>query len=204
MPSAVEICNVALAHLGDPANVASIDPPEGSPQARYCARFYPIARDTVQEAHTWAFNTRRAALASVAMPAAVEGEWLYAYALPADCLRAFAVYIPGQTEKGKTEDYTIESLDSGQRVIFTDAPDAYIRYVVRVVDTTKFTPAFVNALSYLIAKHVAGPLTKDTGKVESMDKLYERAMAKATALDANAQSSEQWKEERSPGWISAR
>ncbi len=47
MPSVVDLCNLALAYLGDDATVASIDPPEGSAQAEHCQRFYPIARDTL-------------------------------------------------------------------------------------------------------------------------------------------------------------
>ena len=40
MASEVEICNLALARLGDAATVVSIDPPEGSAQAEHCAMFY--------------------------------------------------------------------------------------------------------------------------------------------------------------------
>ena len=36
MASDVQICNIALAHLGDTATVASINPPEGSAQAEHC------------------------------------------------------------------------------------------------------------------------------------------------------------------------
>ena len=46
MATEVDICNLALAHLGDDATIASIKPPEGSAQAEKSARFYPIARDT--------------------------------------------------------------------------------------------------------------------------------------------------------------
>ena len=60
MSSEVAICNLALAHLGDSATVASIDPPEGSAQSEHCARFYPIARDALLEMHAWKFATRRA------------------------------------------------------------------------------------------------------------------------------------------------
>ena len=63
MASEVDICNLALSHLGDNATVASIDPPEGSAQAEHCSRFYPIARDTLLEMHNWNFSTRRAVLA---------------------------------------------------------------------------------------------------------------------------------------------
>lgn len=51
MASEVDICNLALARLGDNATVASIDPPEGSAQAEHCARFYAIARDSLLEMH---------------------------------------------------------------------------------------------------------------------------------------------------------
>ena len=51
MPSAVTICNLALAHLGDSATVSSIDPPEGSAPAEHCARFYPVALGLLLEAH---------------------------------------------------------------------------------------------------------------------------------------------------------
>ena len=53
MASEIAICNLALSHLGDAANIASIDPPEGSAQAEHCATFYPIARDSLLEMHDW-------------------------------------------------------------------------------------------------------------------------------------------------------
>ena len=60
MASEVDICNLALSHLGDTATIASLDPPEGSAQAEHCARFYPIARDSLLEMHAWGFATSRA------------------------------------------------------------------------------------------------------------------------------------------------
>src|SRR5690606_36381904 len=97
MASEVEICKVALGHLGDTATVASLDPPEGSAQAEHCARFYPIARDALLSMHTWGFATRRIALAQL-------GEapvgWHYAYALPTDALDILAVMGPGEADTG--------------------------------------------------------------------------------------------------------
>ncbi|NBQ76422.1 MAG: hypothetical protein EBU14_13895, partial [Acetobacteraceae bacterium] len=66
MASEVDICNLALANLGDTATVASINPPEGSAQSEHCSRFYPIARDTLLEMHNWNFSTRRILLPEVA------------------------------------------------------------------------------------------------------------------------------------------
>ena len=65
MATEVDICNLALAHLGDDATIASIKPPEGSAQAEKAARFYPIARDTLLDMHTWNFAMKRATIPSV-------------------------------------------------------------------------------------------------------------------------------------------
>jgi hypothetical protein len=61
--SEVDICNLALGHIGDSATVSSINPPEGSAQAEHCSRFYPIARDSLLEMHNWGFATKRTNLA---------------------------------------------------------------------------------------------------------------------------------------------
>ena len=75
MASEVEICNLALARLGDAATVVSIDPPEGSAQAEHCAMFYPMARDTLLAQHPWGFAQRRVRPARLAA----------GYLLPDDC-----------------------------------------------------------------------------------------------------------------------
>ena len=60
MATEIDICNLALAHLGDDATIASIKPPEGSAQAEHAARYYPIARNSLLESHTWNFAAKRA------------------------------------------------------------------------------------------------------------------------------------------------
>ena len=66
MASEVDICNVALGHLGDEAAISAIDPPDGSVQASHCARIYPMARDELIEMHNWRFAVKRKALALLA------------------------------------------------------------------------------------------------------------------------------------------
>lgn len=204
MASVIDICNLALIHIGEAGNVASIDPPENSTQARYCARLYPVARDEVLEAHTWRFNTRRVALASVQVPESVAGEWTCAYGLPADCLRPFQVYCPGRTEVGKTEDFTVEVSASGDQVIYTNVEGAYLKYVIRVTDAAKFPPTFVAALSARLASKLASPMTRSAGMISGMDKLARVELANAAAVDAAAQSTEDWKTEAEPFWVAGR
>jgi hypothetical protein len=101
--SEVTICNMALSHLGDTAEVSSIKPPDGSVQAQFCARFYWMARNALLEMSDWSFAMRRVALAEVTNPTVntwtdtdgstetSSGTWAFAYATPADALCMVAV-----------------------------------------------------------------------------------------------------------------
>lgn len=205
MASSVDICNLALAHLGDDATVSSISPPEGSAQAEHCARFYPIARDIVLETHNWNFATKRAALAEVS--GAAPDSWQYAYALPSDCLGASSVMNIWQDESGQDDEgmeFVIETTESSGTLIYTNAETATCRYIARVTDTTKFSPLFVNALSWLLASYLAGPVVKgETGMQvgQGMMKMYLNELAKAGVSDASARKTKQL---HSPEWVSAR
>ena len=75
MANPVEICNLALSHLGSSATVSAISPPDGSVEAGYCARFYGMARQLSLTAFTWQFALKRVALAEVTNTSTV---WLYA------------------------------------------------------------------------------------------------------------------------------
>lgn len=187
MASEVDLCNVALSHLGDSATVASIDPPEGSTQAEHCARFYPIARDALLEAHTWAFATKRVVMAELAnnWP-----QWQYAYARPNDCVKAIAVlakdaaadyqtgaqwpYPTAPMEVGAMlsvevpQPFACETNDTGAQVIYTNQETAMLRYVARITDTTKFSYTFTMALTWSLASMLAGPIIKgEVGRTEA-------------------------------------
>lgn len=186
MASTVDICNLALSHLGDVANVSSIEPPDGSVQAGLCARFYPIARDSLLETHTWNFAMKRQLLTPVT---ASWKEWDYAYAAPGDLLTIVAVQADENEDDYSTRfnpvdtttvgpviaagnyvprRYTVETNGTGNRVILTDQDDAQIRYVAKVTDTTKFSFNFVMALSWHLAGMLAGPIIKgDQGAAEA-------------------------------------
>jgi hypothetical protein len=179
MASAVDICNLALANLGDVANLQSIDPPDGSAQADHCATFYPIARDALLEMHDWGFSTKRVALAQLVNPTT---EWAYCYAQPNGLLNAIAVLDAAATDDVSvgiptgqlwcsdtpimnTGNYTpqpfvLESADDGTDVVYTNQPNAMMRCTVRVTDTSKFSPLFVRTLAASLAAMLAGPLVK--------------------------------------------
>lgn len=187
MSNETDICNLALAALGDEATVVSIDPPEGSAQADHCAQWYPVARDALLEMHDWKFASRR--IVGTPMAAVSTSTWQYAYAKPSGALRIRAVLPPGAPDDAEDPPaFDVETLEDGTEVIVTDQAEAVIRYTVRTVDVGRFPPLFVQALVRLLASYLAGPVLKgDTGRAESRAQL-QMAMSwlgQASASDAN-------------------
>lgn len=185
MASETDIANLALAHLGDNATVSSLDPPEGSAQAEHCARFYPIARDTMLEAHNWKFATRRATLALLDVESF---NWSYAYAEPSGAMRIVSILPSEELSTDAGEKFETGGDDDGNSLIYTNLEDATALYTVRVTDTTKFSPLFVDALSRLLAAYLAGPVLKgDVGKAEAKAQMqyFRLALGLAITSDAN-------------------
>ena len=186
MATEVNICNLALAHLGDDATIATLSPPEGSAQAEKAARFYPIARDSLLEMHTWNFAAKRANLALTTNNLA---QWDYAYVAPTDMMSPVAVISPtaqndyatrmsaGDTPGGITSNYA-PTIVAGQytpqqfaiegTTIYTNVETAMLRYQAFVTESDKFSPLFVMTLSWHLASMLAGPIIKgDQGAAEA-------------------------------------
>ena len=212
MASVVDISNTALSHIGDSANVASIDPPDGSAQAGYCATFYPLALAAILETADWGFATVRAALAVVANPSST---WRHAYAYPAGLVKLISVLPECALDDysanfGEWRDqlwrspqpdfanpaenmympqpYAVEIDAEGNQIILTNVCKAVLRYTLEVSDPTKFSPLFTMALSYLLASMLAGPIIKgDAGTTLSATMLakFQAFQAQAATSDAN-------------------
>ena len=201
MASAVDICNLALSHLGDEATVSAISPtPDGSVQAMHCARFYPIARDSLLEMHPWKFALRRVDLSALAVNSY---GWAFAYATP-KCIKALSVLAPDDDTNAKSQPYEMASASDGTEIILTNLNEAQLLYIAQVTDTTKFSPLFVDALSWLLASYLAGPIIKgDTGMqiARNCYTNFRMAFSLATVSDANQQKADI---EHTPDWIGNR
>lgn len=222
MASEVDICNLALGHLGDSATVSSLNPPEGSAQAEHCSRFYPIARDSLLEMHNWGFSTKRA---NLALLTSTFSEWQYCYAQPADAINLLAVL-----SSDATDDYSVplqysssvmgvpitmggvyepqpfssEILDDGTPVIYTNQVNAMLRYTATVSDTTTFSPLFVDALSWLLASYLAGPIIKGdagAGEAKRCMQTFMVVFGKAAVSDASQRRTQI---QQSVGWMAGR
>lgn len=191
MAAEVDICNLALAYLGDAASVSSINPPDGSAQASHCARFYPIARDELLEMHTWSFTTTRTQLALA--PTNPASTWKYAYQAPSNALNflevmdsqasaeyvasvqlpytSFGVPIPN-VGIGVPQPFQIETDGNGSIIILTDQQNAVLRYTATISDTTKFGPLATSALAWLLASKLAGPILKGDAGLQAAQACY--------------------------------
>lgn len=184
MASEVEICNLALSHLGDSATVASIDPPEGSAQAEHCARWYPTARNALLEMHDWNFATTRALLAEVST---TWPQWQHAYARPADCAKIRAILSSTDRASDDAGQAFVSETDAdGRQIILTDQADAMVRYTRLVTDTSKFSPLFTDALGWYLSTYLAGPVLKG----ESAVKIARANMQVVTEMLAQAKLSD--------------
>jgi hypothetical protein len=212
LASQVDICNLALSHLGDEAQVASITPPHDSEQASHCARFYPIALPALLEMHPWTFATKREEIAELEDNPA-EGVWSHAYSLPSTCIRPLSLLSTGAGEyllstdgDAGTHPYVVEAADDGSKILYTNVEGATLRYIDLVSDTTKFTPLFVVCFSRLLASYLAGPIIKGReGRAEAQGqmKMFEAEYAKATSRNANVGRRDGYMTRR-PEWLAGR
>lgn len=177
MVTAVDICNMALSHIGEVAEVTSISPPDGSAQAALCARFYPIAREAVLQMHSWTFATKRAVLVALDPDTHTNEAWEFGYAIPADCMTPLAVLPEGaaptdlsvyeirdplsrQSYRTAPIQFTVEHNADNEPALWTNLEDARLLYQAFVTDPQLFSPLCVDALSWKLASFLAGPILK--------------------------------------------
>lgn len=224
MASVVDVCNLALAYLGDTATVASIDPPSGSAQSAHCARFFPMAMRELLEMSSWGFTTRRVQLAYAASNPS--STWLYAYQAPSNYLTVLAILADDTTDDYSVgipfpysntsgnylntlgaytpQPFVMESDANGEDIILTNQIDAVARYTIDTTDTSHAPPSFIEALARLLASKLAGPLLKgESGRTEAKAQLQLFADAYSRAAETDA-SSRRLAVTHSPAWIANR
>lgn len=180
MASAVDICNLALAHIGNKAEVTAIMPPDGSAEAAQCGKFYPIARDECLSEFDWGFAKRRQILAQISGTA--PSGWEYWYTVPNPYLVARQVVVE---EYNTPVQFTTESDATHGTIILANTDKAELWYTAIIEDTTKFPPLFIHALSWLLASYLALPVTREPKIKEIAAQQYNMNVGKAKAIDAS-------------------
>jgi len=200
MSSAVDICNLALSHIGHRATVAAIDPPEASAEAQLCAQFYPIARNRTLEAYDWSFTRVRTSPAALTN---TNPTWAFCYARPSDAVRILRLLPPESVDETPEQAFVEESLADGTQVIYSNMEDAVVVYTRIVVDPAKFAPLCVTAIALQLGSMLAGPIIKGRegrAVAQSLAQAAANELAMAKASNANASHGHPYKSRR-PGLI---
>lgn len=178
MPSTVtevDICNLALSHLGE-AFITALN--DGTERADACELHYPNTRDEVLRSHRWNFATVRTELSETS--AFVPQDWTKSFDLPDECLRVLEF---NETDAGEIigQEFVIE-----KRRLLTDSEAARIVYITREDDTTLYDPIFVKALALKLAVSLSESIRGTTEKTGELLAAYERITAPlARRIDAN-------------------
>lgn len=208
MTSAIDICNSALARIGKSANISSLDPPESDPHAEACSIFFPLAKAEILEAFPWSFAVKRD---TVALLAEKPLGYAYAYRLPSDCVRVLSLLkscngaessdypystVISEAEYGfpfhgrGDERWDVETID-GLPALVTQVDVDAVRYISSRTDAGAFSPSAAEALSWLTAAKIAGPILRGDGGAsvaKSCLQSYAIAMQQAVTFDLQRQN----------------
>jgi len=178
--SQIEICNMALSHLGVSTYIAQMN--ERSKEANVCRLFFDAVRDTALEAFDWSFARR---YVNLALSNEQAPNWQYAYAYPSDCVKPRRIVIPGRRNPRADQriPFEVATID-GKRFILTDVEDAQLAYTMRVTDPNLFSASFVDVMSALLASRIAMPLSVSTTIARQAAQVAADALDNAVASDA--------------------
>ena len=182
MASVVSICNLALSNVGKD-NINALT--DAGAEARACSQFYEHTRDTLLQAYPWRFAGKTQSIAEVTNDK--PGQWLKAYARPSDCLKLRwlrPAYSVDDFPMSKQDEISIPYETEGAN-IYCNLTPAFLRYTFRVTDPTRFSPLFVDALSWHLAVRLAMPLTRDPKIRADAWQVATKMTGEAQMADAN-------------------
>ncbi len=209
----VNVCNTALSYIGERDRVTAIDPPDGSEEARQCARAFPEAFEELVEMHTWSFATRKIQLTVVNEDSADTDDpaWAYRYELPEGMAEAISIlpenhvedYVIGAAKQPQNFHMKLSTTDGEER-IYSNVPNAWLRYTVYVTDVNQCSRLFIACLTWLTASKLAGTIARgDTGEAMKMRclQMFGKYLAEAKTRDSRQR---QVSARTEPGWMAAR
>jgi len=167
MISKVEIINIALSRIGE-SPIQSLD--EGTVPANMAKVFYDPARRSTLRDYNWNFSLRTARLAKLDE---TPGDFLFAFSLPVDCLRAVAIL------GGASPHHLVRG-----RKLLSNEEAVTLEYIADVTDTSEFDDKFVEALTYKLASELAMPVKGSVELMANYANVYSTKVNQAAALSA--------------------
>ena len=173
MISKIDICNMALAQLGE-SPISSLE--QADEKARRCRLFYEPVRQEVLRTHHWAFACGQADLALLQAPEGANGTYVYAY--PQDCLFLRKVYRKGDPQHPVAFQEMYRK-DIQARTLLCAIEQAQAEFTRDLQDESLFDPAFVKAFSLALAADITMTLSADATLAQRVLQKYMMALDEA-------------------------
>lgn len=173
--SNVELANQALDHLGK-NNIASLT--EESVEARKMNAVFDRTIESALARSAWSFTNKIAELALVE-PNDWTERWAYKYDRPTEAVRILRLIPRVDIQNAPPLLYELHGA-----FIYTNEADAKAEYTLDSTTTTSMPTFFLDAVSYLLARNVAMPLTRKRSFWDDMNTAYEGHILMAMELDA--------------------
>ena len=162
----IQICNLALARLGDSRITALTD---ASAQAQYCSLFYAQTLEELQAEFDWQFCRKQVSLTGGTAP--LTG-YSIQYALPVDFIRAIRLGNIDASENFGSWEIV------GTNLHTNIASPVALDYIALVTTPASFPAIFVEALSMKLAAVLAMPLTGSKELFTQCVQLYSATIQK--------------------------
>lgn len=194
MFSKVQICNMALIHLGrDPSITDSDTAFTQTPSAEKLAASYEIVLPAAMARHPWNFCTRQAQLPAESKPPAFG--FAYRYRIPAEprCLRVWNLDPASHGVNARWKRY-------GAFIHCDLASPININYIAFVDDPQEFDPQFAQVL----ALELAAACSYSIAGVDGASFLNAAANLRRDARTFNGQESEEQPGDDQGDWLDSR
>lgn len=183
--SAVSICNMALADLGQVNGINSLTQP-GNKLAALCNQWYDQSRREALAAAPWQCCKRwktGVLVGTEPMP-----PWLYAFAYPADALRIHFIKRDSYNDPVPPMEIS-QQASSDARQINTNMPSPVFVYSADVENVARFDADFVHALRKLLAYNMCMMVTKSAKMQADLQKQWMgmTSVALAAAFNENVE-----------------
>jgi hypothetical protein len=185
--SEVGICNVALHMLGISRQISALT--DNSAEARPCNLFYSKCRDRAFEDFPWPFASRFVELVLVDSDDGTQawtGQYRNRFRYPTSCARVLRIATGAGKRDPKPPPFDISS-DATGRLICTnfDEDPTNVEYTHIITDATLYTETFANAVSALLAYHIAKPLRAEATAAADAFNAYLLAVRQASRVASN-------------------
>ena len=184
MASELDICNLALLHLGT-STLQTLN--DGSENAKLLQLQYDNCRRSVLRDFPWAFAD---VISPLVLSTAAGMAYDYCYAYPLNCLNIKKITNTdlARIQRARPErrvEFNIGLADDGRsKLIYTDLENASAEYTYDVRDTTVFDSLFIESLSYKIAFELSRVVTADAALSQELLQRYQISLSSAQHTNA--------------------